>query len=406
MPKILVIEDERVVLNNILELLNEEGFEAIGADNGLMGLQLAADHMPDLIICDVMMPQLDGFGVLQTLRENPTTATIPLIFLTAKSDWGAFRRGMSLGADDYLTKPFTRVELLEAIAVRLEKQSAVTYLKDQIQHLQKSQSLQEEFVSTAAHELRGPLANIRMAVEMLHMSADASDREFYLNILQAACDHEAELINDLLDLQRLETLTEPREQELMDLQHWVPSLAEPFQLRAEGRQQLLQLNMPAKALPFATDYFALQRMLTELLNNACKYTPPGGRIVLEVLCPDVTEDKHEWLQPSGDIMQIKTEPSCTTTTSVVNASPPLSLALRPASLYIAVSNTAEVPAEALPHLFDRFYRVPGGDRWHQGGSGLGLTLVKKITEQLSGEIYAISEAGWTHFVIELPLGNG
>jgi signal transduction histidine kinase len=146
-------------------------------------------------------------------------------------------------------------------------------------------------------------------------------------------------------------------------------------------------------------------MLTELLNNACKYTPPGGRIVLEVLCPDVTEDKDEWLQPSGDVMQIKTEPSCTTTTSVVNASPPLSLALRPASLYIAVSNTAEVPAEALPHLFDRFYRVPGGDRWHQGGSGLGLTLVKKITEQLSGEIHAISEAGWTHFVVELPLGN-
>ncbi|MEP0872831.1 EAL domain-containing protein [Trichocoleus desertorum AS-A10] len=126
MKKILVIEDDLPVRENILELLEAEEFDVIGAENGAVGVQMARKHLPDLILCDVMMPELDGHGVLATLRTDPATAAIPFIFLTAKADKTDFRQGMNLGADDYLTKPCTADELLGAIAARLQKQAAVT----------------------------------------------------------------------------------------------------------------------------------------------------------------------------------------------------------------------------------------------------------------------------------------
>jgi EAL domain-containing protein (putative c-di-GMP-specific phosphodiesterase class I) len=121
MPKILVIEDEESVRENLLDLLQAEDFKTISADNGPIGLDLAISQLPDLILCDMMMPELDGYGVLTALRQEPLTATIPFIFITAKSAKSDFRQGMDLGADDYLTKPFTRSELLSAIKNKLEK---------------------------------------------------------------------------------------------------------------------------------------------------------------------------------------------------------------------------------------------------------------------------------------------
>lgn len=122
MNKILVIEDERSIRLNLLKLLTVEGFQAIAADNGSSGVAMAQTEQPDLIICDIMMPGIDGYEVLKRLQENPVTSTIPFIFLTAKTERSEWRKGMKLGADDYLTKPFTRAELLDAIASRLQKQ--------------------------------------------------------------------------------------------------------------------------------------------------------------------------------------------------------------------------------------------------------------------------------------------
>ncbi|WP_199248904.1 bifunctional diguanylate cyclase/phosphodiesterase [[Phormidium] sp. ETS-05] len=138
MHKILVIEDETSVRENIIELLFAEEFEAIGAKNGREGLRLAIAESPDLIICDVMMPELDGYGVLAELRQNPATARIPFIFLTAKAERADWRQGMELGADDYLPKPFTRQELLGAIAARNQKQQALQQeLERELQQLEQ-----------------------------------------------------------------------------------------------------------------------------------------------------------------------------------------------------------------------------------------------------------------------------
>ncbi|MEG4251397.1 EAL domain-containing response regulator [Microcoleus sp. Pol10D4] len=125
MKKILVIEDEQVIRENILKLLKAEGFDVTGAENGAKGLYAAVSNVPDVIICDVMMPELDGYGVLVALRSNPVTATVPFVFLTGKADRSEMRQGMELGADDYLTKPFSKAELVGAISSRLKKQEAV-----------------------------------------------------------------------------------------------------------------------------------------------------------------------------------------------------------------------------------------------------------------------------------------
>ena len=120
MPKILVIEDEPQMRRNILTILDMEGFDALGAENGRLGLEMVHTHKPDLILCDVMMPELDGYGVLKALRADPVTAETPFVFLTAKGERGDFRAGMNLGADDYLTKPVVLDDLLKAIHVRLK----------------------------------------------------------------------------------------------------------------------------------------------------------------------------------------------------------------------------------------------------------------------------------------------
>ncbi len=123
MKKILIIEDEPEMRRNICTILRLEKFHPIAAENGRVGLELVGKEKPDLILCDVMMPELDGHGVLAGLRSNEDTVTIPFIFLTAKGEKPDIRAGMNLGADDYLTKPVAKADLLAAIRSRLARQA-------------------------------------------------------------------------------------------------------------------------------------------------------------------------------------------------------------------------------------------------------------------------------------------
>jgi len=124
MTKILVIEDQPQMRKNLATILEMENFQVASASDGQSGIELARTEQPDIIICDVMMPGLDGHQVLEQLRKDPATATLPFIFLTAKSDKTDLRTGMNLGADDYLTKPVSREDLLSAIEVRLGRRRA------------------------------------------------------------------------------------------------------------------------------------------------------------------------------------------------------------------------------------------------------------------------------------------
>jgi DNA-binding response OmpR family regulator len=123
--KILVIEDERATRINLLGFLESEGFEVIGAENGRLGVKAAKERLPHLIICDVLMPELDGYDVLSQLQEDPLTAKIPFIFLTVETNQKRFRQSMEMGADDYLSKPVTSERLRRAIESRLRRQEVI-----------------------------------------------------------------------------------------------------------------------------------------------------------------------------------------------------------------------------------------------------------------------------------------
>ena len=124
MNKILVIEDDETVRKNVLDLLEAEGYDGLGAPDGKRGVELAVQLLPDLVICDVSMPGIDGYEVFELLGAQPSTAVIPFIFLSARAERADVRRGMTLGAEDYLTKPFTRSELLDSIRARLRRRRA------------------------------------------------------------------------------------------------------------------------------------------------------------------------------------------------------------------------------------------------------------------------------------------
>lgn len=216
MPKILVIEDERSVRKNIVDLLKVEGFEVLSAESGRVGIQLAHEYALDLIICDIMMPKMDGFEVLETLKQDPKTIIIPLIFLTAKADRADFRQGMELGAFDYLTKPFTRDELLGAVKAQIQKRNLVfqQYLDscEQIEHLRKkNEELQQiadakdQLINNVVAELRGPIANITFTIRMLQEAVPGTQRDRYLKILQEEFNREVSLLNQVTELRQLLT---------------------------------------------------------------------------------------------------------------------------------------------------------------------------------------------------------
>jgi len=163
---ILVVEDSDDLRKDVIEMLKMEGYTTSGAENGAVGVQMARKLMPDLIVCDIMMPELDGYGVLETLRKDAGTSAIPFIFLTAKTEHIDQRHGMVLGADDFLTKPFMADELLESIAAQLKKrEDQMAQVKKRIDDLTASIAL------ALPHEFRTPLNTVIGFSEMLQTEA-------------------------------------------------------------------------------------------------------------------------------------------------------------------------------------------------------------------------------------------
>ena len=167
MTKILIIEDEMELRESVVDWLLFEDFIVLQAENGRIGIELAVRELPDIILSDVMMPEVDGYEVLQALRAHRETAVIPFIFLTALADRREVRQGMVMGADDYLTKPFSRDELLNAIQSRLDRHSV-----NQQQTEAALSELRRTILRTLPHELRTPLTGILGLGEIL---ADTSE---------------------------------------------------------------------------------------------------------------------------------------------------------------------------------------------------------------------------------------
>jgi signal transduction histidine kinase len=242
---------------------------------------------------------------------------------------------------------------------------------------------------------------------MLKASPTAEKTQRYLEILHAECNRESELINDLLDLQRLETVSYPLLlSETLNLKEWLPSVIAPFRVRTQQNQQILQINL-ANDLPLlVTDRASVERIVAELLNNACKYTPAGGEIVLSV------SHQNSGVRTQEPALRSRKKVGKSTGSGDARGEQPLvpltfsHSPLTPHSCTILnISNQAEISAVELPRIFEKFYRIASGDRWKQGGTGLGLALVQKLVEHLQGTISVNSSEGWTTFVVQLPHGN-
>ena len=207
MTKILVIEDELFVRENIVELLEAEDFEVFSTENGILAILWAQENNPDLVICDVMMPEMNGHEVLAEIRQLPQTTLTPFIFLTAMADKGDIRYGMELGADDYLTKPFTRHELLSAINSRLEKQAKLMrqyneehqraeVLEQKIKELEQLQ-IKEEM----SQEYKQVLLKINTAINLIKKIQPGQKRDRNIKIIQETCAEEIALLKQIPDLQ-------------------------------------------------------------------------------------------------------------------------------------------------------------------------------------------------------------
>ncbi|MER3433520.1 MAG: response regulator [Leptolyngbya sp. ERB_1_1] len=212
MSLVLVIEDDPDILENIEEILALQSYQTLATSSSLTGLELAKAELPSLVICDVIMPELDGYAVLSKLRQQAETATIPFIFLTGRSERADVRLGMELGADDYLTKPFTQEELIGAVQSclnkydRLSRQHEAQALEAQTveKQLQTTQELAEMnrvLLQKLSQGLRHPISNITIATYLLKQ--DISDKDFdrYLAILEEECVRGTALLNEISSLQ-------------------------------------------------------------------------------------------------------------------------------------------------------------------------------------------------------------
>jgi two-component system, sensor histidine kinase and response regulator len=289
--KILVIEDEESIRENIVELLEVEDFEALGAANGKLGIKMAIEQIPDLILCDMMMPEIDGHGVLKTLRSEPVTATIPFIFLTAKADKTDVRLGMELGADDYITKPCTPQELLKAVSVRLEKQKTISE-----QSQKKLDELRSNISMSLPHELRTPLNAIMGFSELIiseYHVFEESDILEMVGQIQISGHRLYRLIQNFLLYAELEIAAANPEQ-LKEMQNCqficVKSL-----LAEKARQQAKQANRMAdlhleiqEDSSVAIDSMKLIKILEELLDNAFKFSSEGTPVSVNIVVENQT----------------------------------------------------------------------------------------------------------------------
>lgn len=251
--------------------------------------------------------------------------------------------------------------------------------QSQVRELEHVNTLKDDFLSTVSHELRTPVTSMRVALQLLEVTlkkdhgleeeelkkpqTEQSRMARYFCILQEECEREISLINDLLDLQRLDVGNHPMMIQPIDLPNWLPNLVNGFRPRATSRGQDLTLSIPSDLPELLSDLASIDRILAELINNACKYTPPQHNIDVSVIG-------------------------------------------RPHSVQLRVVNTGvEIDAKEQQRIFDKFYRVPSADPWKQGGTGLGLALAQKLVEHLEGVVSVESGNNQTAFTVELPLAH-
>lgn len=312
-------------------------------------------------------------------EPNPVRGHVAMFACPIRDDRGVLGDLWLINEKDYsFEEPEIRLvqQVANQCAIAIRQARLYQASQAQVKELERLNQLKDDFLSTVSHELRTPVTSMRVALQLLGVTLN---QEFDLNeelqkpkvsqnriaryyiVLKEECEREISLINDLLDLQRLDGGNHPITPQQIILPSWLTGIANSFFERAQSRKQHLKIDLPSTIPPIVSDQASLERVFAELLNNACKYTPPEETISVSAIA-----------DTDGQIV-------------------------------VTVANSGiEIPAAELPRIFDKFYRVPSADPWKQGGTGLGLALVQKLLLHIGGDIQVNSDAAGTAFQITLP----
>jgi two-component system, sensor histidine kinase and response regulator len=343
MAKILVIEDEDSIREAIQTILQTEGFDVRSAANGREGIQLAYQYLPDLILCDVMMAEVDGYQVLETLRQAPSTVSVPFIFLTARGEKTDFRQGMELGADDYLVKPCSVDELLNTINTRLNKQIAI-----QQQSEQKLEQLRHSIALSLPHEFRTPLNTVLGLSDVLVSEYETIERTEILEIatgIYSAADRLHHLVQNFLLYAELEVAARDPEriQFLRNCQTYTAKsllvdVATQVARRA-NRESDLHLEVDESTIRISDVY--LKKVVEELVKNAFSFSTDGTPVFVSGA-----------VRSRSFVLQVRDQGRGMTPEQILSFG-------------------------AYMQFERKFYE--------QQGSGLGLTIAKRLTDLHGGE---------------------
>ena len=350
--RVLVVDDNADMRDYLRQLLRD--WDVTVEANGLAALATAQANPPQLIVTDVMMPALDGFGLLQELRTDPRTRAVPVLMLSARAGEDARVSGLDAGADDYLTKPFTAQELVARVRSLLKLSKAR-------RDAEAANQTKDQFLAILGHELRNPLAPILTALQLMNLRGEQSSLKERA-VIDRQVRHLVRLIDDLLDVSRIARGKIELRQQTIDIADLIAGAVESASPLLEERHHRLTLDV-ARGLRLRVDATRLTQVIVNVLSNAAKYTEASGDIALSA-------------RRDGGHIEIRVKDS-----------------------------GVGISADMLPRVFDLFAQERQTiDRSH-GGLGLGLTIAKRLVEMHGGTIAARSDGVGTgsEFVIRLPL---
>ncbi len=285
MPKILVIDDDAMPRETIIKLLNLGGYETLEARDGRTGMQLASQHLPDLVISDIRMPIVSGFDVLEGLRANPATNSIPVIFVSALNDIKAIRDGMNAGADDYLGKPYSADELLRVVDTQLKKK---TLAHDKFDTSLKV--LRKNIIYALPHEFRTPLSLILGYGQILESEYNTIKPDELLQFAQSivsAGNRLQRVIENYLVYAQIEMIqNDPQEIEQLR-NHIIKDVAKIIetvaQKTASKYQRSADLSLDLCHVALRISEANLEKIIEELVDNAFKFSAKGSKVVIKAI---------------------------------------------------------------------------------------------------------------------------
>jgi len=393
---ILIVDDSPKNLQVMASILTNAGYRITIAKNAARALQILDNVAPDLILLDVIMPEMDGFELCRRLKTSETTREIPVIFLTIKTESEDIVKGFQSGGVDYITKPFNKTELLARVQNHLELKRSKEELKkrskeieeknrkleEQSEKLKEMDKIKSRFFANISHEFRTPLTLILGPLEQIIAACADNDEEKKrkLTLMHRNAERLLRLINQLLELSKLDSGKMKLQARKTNIISFVKGVVASFQPPA--RQKELELvfltehendhKAILENMNIYIDPLKMEDVMANILVNAIKFTPPGGKIEVIVKGNPGTEAHF----PAGWVE-------------------------------ISVCDTGPgIPLEQLNHIFNRFYQADITDEYQQEGSGIGLILAKELVELHHGTIEARSRVGeGSAFIIRLPLGR-